>query len=277
MKVMTLKKAIPLTIALLGLGLATTATAQHATEYLDPLQTAVATRLETLPDETEPAVRRALTKANAALSRNTRTVSADLGALSQAGTALQSALPDDGELNALQNDALNNFSADAQAQLNAVAESVGTNEPPRALAKQLDQAQAALDRANDGTNSTSVRAKSISFALNKIRVAASLANRTFKAPIGLAGKTVTLTSRQTGTIFLADNGTYTIGDPEAPDESGNWDYSRTSSKTATVNLSSGRTLNLKFAKPTGGSFTESTEGGTIRGKFVVEDVVVEEL
>jgi hypothetical protein len=277
MKVITLKKAILLTIAVVGMGLAPTADAAHATEFLDPLHMEITTRLENLPDETEPAVRRALQKANAALNRNTRTLSADLGALSQAGNALASALADDGTLNGLQNDALNAYSSEAQSQLNDLLALIGTSEAPRSLSNQLNQIQAALDRGNDGANSTAVRAKAISFALNKIRVGTILATRTFKAPVSLTDKVVTLTSRQSGAIVLDANGTYTIGDPTAPDETGTWTYDRLTSNAAVVTLSGGHTLNLKFAKPTNGTYSEETEGGTIRGKFIVEDVVVEEL
>ncbi len=271
MKVITLKKPILLTIALVGLGLAPTARAAHAADFLDPLQTEISTRLDNLPDDTEASVRRALNKANATLNRNSKTLNADLGLLAQAGTALASGLPDDGTLNGLQNDALNAYSGEAQNQLNAVVERIGTNDPPTALSKQLQQAQAALDRGNEGTNSTSVRAKSIAFALNKIRVAGILATRLFKAPVTLTDKVVTFTSRQSSTIVLASNGTYIIGDADAPDETGTWDYGRTSASTGVVTLSGGHTLNLKFANGNGGTYTEATGDGTVHGKFSVQD------
>ena len=277
MKVITLKKAVLLTVAVVGMGLAPAASAAHATEFLDPLQTEIATRLENLPDDTEADVRRALQKANASLNKNTRTLSADLGALSQAGTALASALADDATLNGLQNDALNAYSSEAQSQLDDVLALVGSTPAPKSLSNQLSQIQAALDRGNEGTNSTSVRAKAIAFALNKIRVANILATRTYKAPVSLADKVVTLTSRQSGAIVLDSNGTYVIGDPTTPDETGTWTYERLTVNTAVVTLSGGHTLNLKFAKPTNGTYSEETDDGTIRGKFIVEDVVVEEL
>jgi hypothetical protein len=272
MKVITLKKAVLLTIALVGLGLAPTAQAAHAAEYLDPLQTEIATRLENLPDDTEADVRRALTKANASLSRNSRTLSADLGLLSQAGTALSTALAEDGTLNGLQNDALNNYSNEAQAQLNAIRDRIGTNEPPVQLANQLEQIDAAMARANEGTNSTSVRAKALIFALNKIRVAGILTTRVFKAPVNLSDKVVTLTSRGGPAIVLNPNGTYFVGDSEAPDETGTVDYSRTTANTAVVTLSGGRTLFLRFANTRGGTWSQETEEGTVRGRFTVQAV-----
>jgi hypothetical protein len=275
MKVITLKKAVLLTIAVVGLGMAPTAQAAHAAEYLDPLQTEIATRLENLPDDTEADVRRALTKANASLNRNSRTLSADLGLLSQAGTALSTALAEDGTLNGLQNDALNNYAGEAQAQLNAVWDKVGTNDPPVQLANQLEQAQAALDRGLEGTNSVSVRAKAIAFALNKARVANILATRTFKAPVSLSDRNLTLTSRGGPTIVVNANGTYYVGDSEAPEETGTASYGRTTANTGILELSGGHTLFLRFANARGGTWSQETEEGTVRGKFTVEQLPLE--
>jgi hypothetical protein len=270
MKVTKLTKTVLLAIALVGIGLAPTARAAHATNFLDVLQMDVTDRLANA-DTNTAAERRALTTAARTLNKNTKTLAADLGVLASAATTLHKGFSNDVVLTAEEELALSLYSNEAHAQLATVIALAGPNPFPKSISNQLNQAQAALDRGDASSNSVPVRAKAIAFALNKIRVASLQAHRLFKAPLSL-GSGATISTRS-GDIVLNGDGTYTIGDPSAPDETGTWTYERTSPNTALVTLSSGGTvigtLNLKFANANGGTVTGEKGGENLRGRFSV--------
>lgn len=271
MKYKLLNKSVLLVLAVVGLGLAPTAQAEHATVFLDPLVTEVTTRQES-PDLT-PAQQRALSSALRTLNRNSRSVSGDLGQLANATTTLDRAFADDEAFFAAENDALNNFVGTAQADLDALIAraSVGADGPPRQIANQIAQAEAALATASDGENTVKVRAKAVAFAVNKIRAANLIANRTLKAPASLEGSTVQISARNFGVTLDAD-GTYTVpGETEEdPPITRPWSYERTGANTGTVTLDVGdgatMVFDLTFRTPTSG--TAIGEG--VRGRFVVQ-------
>jgi len=273
MKATTLIRTVLLVCAFVGTGLAPTARAAHATNFLDALHADVTNRLANVDSNTPAAEERALNAAARILNRNSRTLQADLGLLAQTATALDTAFSADAQFSAEQQAALGAYSAEAQLQFNTTVALAGTNEFPRPMSNQLARAQEALDRGNDGSNSVPVRARAIAFALNKIRVAEMLAHRLFKAPASL-DQTITLNARGGGgSVTLDSNHTYTIpGDPS--DETGAWSYERTSSSTATVTLNpiggSPRTIDLKFSNSSRGSFSGTTaEGDPFKGQFTI--------
>jgi hypothetical protein len=264
MKLTILTKTVLLAIASVGIGLAPTAQAEHATNFLDALQMDVNDRLANAETNTA-AERRALTTAAHTLDRKTKTLGADLGALASAATTLQKGFSNDVTLTAEEELALTQYSAEAHAQLDAVNALAGTNEFPKSISNQLNQAVAALDRGDATSNSVPVRAKAIAFALNKIRVANLQAHRLFKAPLSL-NSDVTLHARSLD-VALDGGGSYEIaGDPP---ETGTWTYERTSPTTGQVTLSGGGTFNLKFANANGGTFTGEKGGENLRGRFTV--------
>lgn len=281
MKSLTLKKTILLIIAFAGTGLAPAARADHVTNFLDPLVTEVSTRIDNADTNSTKAETRALNSASKILNRNTKTVSKDLSALGSAANVLDKAFPDDPTFGPLENEAVNNFAAEAQSELDAVAARGGTNDLPKALSNQLAQAQAALDHASEGSSNTiPVRARAVSFALNKIRAANNLANRLFKAPLSLDGTVVTLSGRESDhdafDVTLNSDGTYVIpANDQEDEEDGTWSYERTSATTGTLTLTpiigAPHTLDLKFSKSTKGTFTGQTSAGdeTVKGKFSI--------
>jgi len=222
MKEITLKKTVLLTIACVGIGLAPSARADHATNFLDSLATEVGTRLDNADTNTTKAEQRALTSASRTLNRNSKTLGADLGLLASSATTLDKAFPGDATFGTLENEAVNNYSAEAQSELNDVEARAGTNDFPRALSNQVVQAQSALDRANNDSNSIPVRARAVAFALNKIRSADRLAGRLFKAPLSLDDTTITLSGRESDhdafNVSLLSDHSYVIADNG--DESG---------------------------------------------------------
>jgi hypothetical protein len=195
--------------------------------------------------------------------------------LAQAATTLSRSFPEDPEIFTEEDAAVTAYSAEAQVRYNAVFDITGTNAVPRPIANQLNQAQAALDRANDTGNSIPVRARAVAFALNKIRVADLQARRFFKAPATLE-RTVNLNGRGGNNVTLNGNGTYTIsGDPT--NEEGNWSYERTGANTATITLNpttgeDQHGVNLKFTSSNRGTFTGTTASGDpFRGTFTISD------
>jgi hypothetical protein len=256
--------------------MAPAAQAAHATNFLDALQTDVEARLAAVDENTPANERRALTSASRTLNRNSRTLSADLGLLASSATALNVGFPGDATFEGEEEAALDAYAAEAQAQLDATAALAGTNQMPRNISNQLVQAQAALERGNDTSNSVPVRARSIAFALNKIRVAHLQATRFFRAPASL-DKTVTLNGRGGQVVTLESNHRYTIPS-DAGDENGSWSYERTSSRTAIITLDpdavgvDSRTINLKFNTSTRGAFRgTNAEGDPFNGTFTITD------
>ena len=267
MKVSTLTKMVLLAIASAGIGLAPSARADHATNFLDALQADLATRQE--DTNNTPAQNHALAAASKVLNRNTKTLSADLSAFASAANTLNAAFTDDALLMLEEEQVLLAYSTEAQAQIDALSLLGDTNGFPKSIANQLNQAQDALARGNDSSNTVPTRAKALGFALNKIRVATQQVLHKYKAPLILEnGQAITLSGR-TFQVTLNGDGTYTIGDPSAPDESGTWTYDRTGPNTATVELSGGETADLKCSKPNSGTFTGSTGTDNIRGKFTI--------
>jgi hypothetical protein len=283
MKVTSWTKTILLTITSFGLGLAPTARADHATNFLDALIAEVDARAANT-DSNSPAEQRALNSASKILNRNSTTLVKDLGLLASAATALNKRFPDDSTFAGLENDAVNNYGAEAESEIDAVASLAGTNDLPRALSNQLAKAQAALDRAAESSsNSIPVRARAVAFALNKIRIADKLGHRLFKAPLTLDGVTVTLSGRESDhdsfDVVLNSDGTYTIADNgDEAEQNGNWTYERTSATTGRLTLTPNPgagdpyTIDLKFSKSTKGTFTGEETGGdeTQKGKFSIE-------
>jgi hypothetical protein len=271
MKMTYLKYGILFALAV-GLALPPLAGAAHAAAFLDPLATDVATRLESPPPDLTPEQERALNSAAKTLSRNSKTLGTDLNLLAKAGTSLDAAFPEDSAFSTLENNALNNYIAEAQAQMNAINDRIGTNEAPISISNQLASAQEALDQANDSSNSVPVRARAVAFALNKIRVADTQSNRFFKAPASLDGRTVTLTGKGGFGVTLEPNGTYTI--PGDPEETGTWSYERTGPATGVITASpsggGAHTLNLTFSNSTRGKFNGVTASDeTVNGSFTV--------
>src|SRR5829696_3204608 len=168
MKVTKLIKTILFGV-IIGMGGFQTVHADHATNFLDTLQADVAERLAN-SDTNSGAEKRALAAADKILNRNSSTLNADLGQLAQASTALSRTFAEDLTFSTDEEVAVTAYSAEAQARLNAVGDLAGTNTLPGSITNQLNQAQAALDRANDTGNSIPVRARAVAFALNKIRV-----------------------------------------------------------------------------------------------------------
>ena len=275
MKVTTLIKTVLLAIVIGGMGLAPAVYADHATNFLDALQADVTTRLAN-SDTNSAAEKRALAAADKILNRNSTTLSADLGLLAQAATALDREFSEDVTLSTEEEVAVMAYSTEAQVRLNAVGAIAGTNAFPKSISNQLTQAQASLDRANADTNSIPVRARAVAFALNKIRVADMQARRLFKAPLSL-DDTVTLNGRGgTGTVTLEGSHTYTIAG-EPTNELGTWSYARTSANTGTITLSpttggDPRTIDLKFTNNTRGTFNGTTAAGDpFRGSFTIAE------
>lgn len=276
MKVTTLIKTVLLAVSV-GIGGAQAVYAEHATNFLDTLQADVTARLAN-SDTNSGAEKRALSSADKILGRNSKTLNSDLGQLAQVATALSRAFPEDGTFAAEEDAAVDAYSNEAQARLNAVVAIAGTNEFPKSIANQLTQAQASLDRANDASNSIPVRAKAVAFALNKIRVADLQAHRFFKAPADLDA-TVTLKGRgNSGTVTLDPGHTYTIpGDPA--DEVGTWSYARTGINTGTITITptgggAARTVDLKFTNSTHGTFDGTTASGDpFRGSFTISEAL----
>jgi hypothetical protein len=277
MKSSTLKKTLILTIAYVGMGLAPIVRADHAASFLDPLATELATRLEDTNTSAED--QRALNTASRTLSRNSSTLSADLGLLATAATGLGNAFPEDTTLAGLENDALNNYRAEALAQLDDINNRFGTNDVPPNLNNQIVSAQDALVRANDTSNSIPVRARAVAFALNKIRVANIQAGHLIKAPDSLDGTVITLKGRESDhdafNVTLNSDHTYTIAENgDEAEENGTWSYSRTSHTNGTLTLSptggGSHTLDLKFSNSSKGSFTgETSEGEGVKGRFSI--------
>ena len=270
---MKLIKTILLGI-IIGTGTVQTIYADHATNFLDSLQANVSERLAN-SDTNSGAEKRALASADKILNRNSRTLNADLGLLAQASTALSRSFADDLSFSTDEEVAVTAYSAEAQARLNAVGDITGTNDVPRPIANQLSQAQAALDRANDTSNSIPVRARAVAFALNKIRVADLQARRLFRAPVSL-DDTVTLNGRGGNNVTLEGSHVYTIsGDPT--DEVGTWSYERTGANTATITLNpttgeDAHAINLKFTSSNKGTFSGTTASGDpFRGTFTISD------
>ncbi len=286
MKLNLLKKTVLLSIISAGMGLAPTTRAAHFTNFLDALSAEVGDRLATIDEDTNStaADKRALNSAANILDRNTKTLQADLSALAAAATVLNTRFSNDVELTTLESQAVVNYSGEANAELGALNSLLDALSAPPSISNQITQAQEALNRGNADSNSVPVRARAISFALNKLRVAAMQARRLIKAPASLAGHVITITGRESDhdriSITLESNGTYTIPDNgDEGEETGTWSYERTGTATGTVTLTpltpigaGSHVLNLKFNSASSGSLATGSQtagGETIRGNFSI--------
>jgi len=277
---------IAITLACISMT-AISAHATHATNFLDDFQAAVTNRTATLTNATK-AQHQALLSAERALNRNTRTLSADLGALATAATVLNPRFTNDATFTAAETNALASYSGEAHLEL-AVAQSfLGTNNPSRPVSNQLAQAQAALDIGDNGTNSVPVRARALALALNKLRVTRTMMVRSklsnFVAPHSMAGHAIVLSedavpSDRTTFYFhtLNDYYNYTSDNPE---EVGTWTYAASTNRTATIHCApdypdsckTPHDIPLTFTSPITGTFTaQNCDGQQIQGTFVVYD------
>jgi hypothetical protein len=177
-----LKGTIYFTLTLALLAFAPQSRAAHATNFLDDLQSEVTNRLATAETDLSRAELRALSNAARTLDRNTRTLSADLGALATAAAQLNTQFSEDETLAALEADAIADYSAEARARLDGIYLWVGTNTLPRGWSNQLAQAAAALDRADANTNGVPAHARALAAALNKIVSLEKRVQRKFPAP-----------------------------------------------------------------------------------------------
>lgn len=276
MKQTTLSKLIVLTWACVGIGMAPASQAAHVSTFLDPLDAAITAKLE------DPGItvqeQRTLTKAQRTLGRTTKSLSSEASLLGTVSTLLRSVETNSAALVDAENQSLNSFFSEAQAQYFALQAraTIGSDPPPAPIANQLDQALNALDRGSATSNSVPVRAKALALALNKIRVGNMLANRLIKAPPSLSGESLVLTGRESDrnavTINLNSDGTYVVpahgGEPE---ETGTWGYVRTSANTGTVTLSTASAmLDLKFITANTGTFSGTVGGETAKGRFRIQ-------
>jgi hypothetical protein len=180
----TLKGTICILLAAAGLVFSRDALAAHATNFLDELQSDVTNRLATEGADLSKAERRALSNAARTLSRNTRTLAADLGVLAATATQLNSQFSDDETFAELEADALADYSAEAHARLEGIYLWIGTNELSRGLSNQLARAADALDRADAETNGVPAQARALASAFNRILPLERKVQRLFDAPAG---------------------------------------------------------------------------------------------
>src|SRR5688572_14508688 len=109
MELTTKKTVLILTlIAFFGIAFAPAGRAAHATNFLDPLFIEVTNRLANT--NLSAADRQALTKAENSLGRDTKTLAADLTALSSAARALERQFPSNLTFIDLGNDAVDAYS-----------------------------------------------------------------------------------------------------------------------------------------------------------------------
>ncbi len=291
---LTTKKTVLILITSIGLAMAPSAHTTHATNFLNALQTEVTNRIANtnLP----AAQQRALASANKSLSRNTKTLGADLIALSTAANALNKQFTNDSTFATLENDALDAYSDEAHAQLNNADLHIGTNTITKGLSNQLAKVRLALTNADAITNDAPAKARALANVFNRMRnpvakILQQFPTIPFEAPLDIAtGQNITLSENapvndQTKFFFhTTDNmgNRYLSYSSDNPAEVGIWTYERLTSTTAvlhcTVTLSEvpgGSTaphdMALTFTSATGGTFT----GGTtllenISGTFSLE-------
>ncbi|HEY0548964.1 MAG TPA: hypothetical protein VGF13_05145 [Verrucomicrobiae bacterium] len=297
---LTIRKTVLILITVIGLSIAPAVRAAHATNFINQLQTEVTNRLANtnLADADE----RALTSANKSLGRNTKTLSADLTALSAAARVLERQFPSNATFEALGSDAVDAYSDEAHAQLDNAELRVGTNSIPTGWSNQLAQVMTALAKADAGTNGVAARAKALAQVFARLQpLIAKIEKRfptapvvPFEAPTEMAtGQNLTLyenaiVNDQTIFYFHTTGGEggfrflhYTSHNPE---ELGRWTYERLTAKTAVVHCQVDFTqagaalvapynhdMSLTFTSATAGTFTGvNCLNETIQGTFVLE-------
>ena len=288
-------------IVCLSAGMAFTpyARAAHATNFLDALYQEVTNRVANPGTNATAAQRAALRAASNILGRNTRTFSADLSALAAAATVLNTRFPSNTTFTSLEEDALADYAAEADAQLDDAELHVGTNVISRALSNQLAGARVALSNAVAISNSVPSRARALSRVFNKMRIPVAKVLRMFptvpfEAPTEMAtGRNLTL---HENAVVNDQNILYfhtTGGEPPVrflhysthnPEELGTWTYERLTSRTAVIHCNVTFTqagarpapyshdIPLTFTSATTGTFTAvNCLNETVQGTFVLSD------
>jgi hypothetical protein len=215
------KTTILLTLISCGTTVIPLARAEHATTFLNALQTELTNRLANPPTNSTPAQRKALATANKTLSRTSKTLAADLSLFASAATTLNRPFAGDDRFAALESQVIELYSAEARARVNWLVTHVGTNGIARSASNQLAQARNALDRAGNGSNSVPVRARVLATAFTKLGLADTQIRRTIKAAASLADKGVLLSEDaivNEQTNFYLDHaggtGIYNVDNPE---------------------------------------------------------------
>ena len=292
---LTTKKTVLILITSIGLAVAPSTRAAHTTNFLNALQTEVTNRIA---NTNRPAAQqRALVAANKSLSRNTKTLAADLIALSTAANALDKQFPADSTLAALENDALAAYSDEAHAQLDNAELHLGTNSISKGLSNQLAKIRIALTNADAITNGVPAKARALANVFNRMnrpvaKILQQFPTVPFEAPAAIAtGQSITLSENapvndQTKFFFhTTDNMdmrflSYTSDNPE---ELGTWTYEHLTSKTAVLHCHADFTeaggtpapyshdMSLTFTSATTGTFTGvNALAQNITGTFSLE-------
>jgi hypothetical protein len=291
---LTTKKTVLILITSIGLAIAPSARAAHATNFLNALQTEVTNRIANtnLP----AAQQRALASANKSLSRNTKTPATDLIALSTAANALDKQFPADSTFAALEDDALDAYSDEAHAQLDNAALHLGTNSITKGLSNQLAKIRVALTNAGAITNGVPAKARALANVFNRMnrpvaKILQQFPTVPFEAPLDIAtGQSITLSenapvNEQTKFFFhtIDDmSNRYLSYSSDNPAEVGVWTYERLTTKTAVLHCmvtiseepggsTAPHDMALTFTSATGGTFTgRTTLLENIAGTFSLE-------
>jgi len=178
-----LKGTVCITLLAAGLAFSPDARGDHATNFLDALESEVTNRVASPGTNSSRAQLRALSNAARSLARNTPTLSADLGALASAATQLDAGFPEDEDFMTLEANAIADYSAEAHARLDSIYLWIGTNTVSRGLSNQVVKADAALDRADTGTNGVPAKARALASAFNRILPVEKKVRSLFPAPI----------------------------------------------------------------------------------------------
>ncbi len=294
-------KGILITLTLAALAFSTTARAAHATNFLDGLQSEVTNLLANPGTNNSKAQLRALSNAARSLNRNTRTLSADLGALASAAEQLNAQFSNDATLEPLEAEAITDYSAEAHARLDGVNLWIGTNNPSKGLSNQVAAAENALNRADVATG-VPTQARALASAFNRILPLERKVRSSFAEPIILPPPVVTNPpsimlppavppgtpglapdSIGTGNLDLHENAIVNdqtvfyfstaqtgaqIYNVHHPEELGLWVYVRTGANTGVIAVSpnypanaGSRLLHLTFTSATTGTFTGTTYYG----------------
>lgn len=306
----TFKGTICITLALAALAFSPRAGAGHATNFLDGLQSEVTNRLANPGTNNSPAQLRALSSAARSLSRDTRTLATDLGALASAAEQLNARFANDETFVELESDALADYSTLAHARLDGIYLWIGTNNFSKGLSNQVVKAADALDRADAAAGSVPVQARALASAFNRILPVEKKVRSQFDEPIivppvvtnppsinlppavppgtpGLAPDSIgtrNLDLREDAivndqTIFYlstAQTGAQ-VYNVHHPEELGLWTYVRTGADAAVVAVypnypddANPRLVNLTFTSATTGTFT----GTTYFGEAIVGTLVL---
>lgn len=300
----TLKRTVLVctTIGIIA-GVGSSARAAHATNFLNALQEEVTNRLATATTNINAADKKALTAADKALDRNTKTFAADLGVLATAATVLNARFTNDLTFSALEEDALAAYELEAAAQIDDAHARVGTNTLPKGISKQLNTAGTSLTNLLSSSNSVPDRARELARIFNRLKNPISHVTKKYKnqgtpvpsgpftAPAALNGKNLDLVedaivNDQTKFFFHStardDQGNkveYFSYVSDNPEELGTWTYEKTGAKTAVVHCNpdypydynENHDVLLTFTSETGGTFTGHVLGQPINGTFFIND------